>query len=1122
RIVGGIEYATALFDRETVERFGGYLRRALEEMAADPERSAAALPLLSQEERHRLLVEWNDTAATYPQERCVHELFEAQAARDPQAVAVAFEGATLSYGELNARANRLAHRLRALGVKPDDRVAICVERSLEMIVGLLAILKAGGAYVPLDPAYPAERLAFMLQDGAPVAALTHGPARAVLDAAMAGLETPPPVLDLEEDEAAPDADLRVPGLTSRNLAYVIYTSGSTGTPKGVMIEHRNAVNYLVWSDRSYYGGPDGGSPTLHSIAFDGLVTTLFGPLVAGQVLDVLASGTETRTVALRGSRGAPYALIKLTPSHLKLLNFELGAHGGPCPTSALMIGGEALVPADVAYWQDRFPGVRLINHFGPTEATVGCATFEIASPVRGLASIPIGRPIANTRLYLLDERMEPVPTGVAGEIHIGGAGVARGYLNRPELTAERFVASPFVDGDRLYKTGDLGRWLPDGNIEFLGRNDFQVKIRGFRIELGEIEARLLEHPGVREAVVLAREDQPGEKRLVAYTTGETDLASLRRHLSSTLPEHMVPAAYVRLDALPLTPNGKLDRKALPAPDGDAFTVQAYEAPSGPVEEALARIWAEVLGLERVGRHDDFFDLGGHSLLAVRVLERMRREGLHGDVRMLFAAPTLSGLAAEVATGEAAVAVPTNLIARDCTAITPDLLPLVNLSQEEIDRVVATVPGGAANVQDIYPLAPLQEGILFHHLMAGTGDVYVMATPMSFADRGRLEDFVAALDAVIARHDVLRTGIVWEELSEPVQVVRRHARLEVEEVVLDPSDGDVAEQMRRRYDPRHYRLDVRQAPMMRLAVARDSAHDRWVGVWLRHHLYSDHTTLALMWAEIQAHLLGRADALPAPLPFRNFVVQARHGTDAAEREAFFRSLLGDVDEPTAPFGLTDVLGDGSGIAEVRRPVEAGLSRRLRAAARALKVSPASLMHVAWGQVVARTSGRRDPVFGTVLFGRMQGGEGADRVMGLFLNTLPVRLRLGEASARDCVVETHRLLGELMRHEHAPLVKVQDCSALGPTSSLFSSLFNFRYGAVRSQGEAGEEAWKGIEQLQGEERTNYPLTVSVDDFGEDFLLDVQVCGGVSAERVCAMMHRALETLVEALERRPSTPV
>ncbi|HEV7367751.1 non-ribosomal peptide synthetase [Arenibaculum sp.] len=1130
----------------SAERVCAMMHRALETLVEALERRPSTpmgeLDALPPEERHRLLVERNDTAAAYPQDRCIHELVEDQVAATPDATALAWEGGSLSYAELNARANRLAHHLRSCGVRPDDRVAICVERSPEMIVGLLAIMKAGGAYLPLDPAYPTDRLAFMLQDSAPVAALTHEAARATLEAAMESLAEPVPTLDLVADaQKWADRPAGNPrrgdvGLTGKNIVYITYTSGSTGKPKGIMQEHDGVADRLMWLQDTYGMSVGDVVPAKTTFCFDDSAFEFFWTLSTGAKLVITRPDAQKDPgylVDLAIREGV--TVMHFVPAVLAGFLEQPAVSACTTPRLAFCSGEELPVSMMRRFWSE-LPQAALHNLYGPSEAAVdatawACDRDGLENGLWDRPGAPIGRAIKNVRIYLLDEWMEPVPEGIAGEIHVGGAGVARGYQNRPELTAERFVASPFVDGDRLYKTGDLGRYLPDGNIEFLGRNDFQVKIRGFRIELGEIEARLLEHPGVREAVVLAREDQPGDKRLVAYYAGApepsselaSELASLREHLSSALPDYMVPAAYVRLDALPLAPNGKVDRKALPAPDGEAFAFQAYEAPAGPAEEALARIWAEVLGVERVGRRDNFFDLGGHSLLAVRVLERMRREGLHGDVRMLFAAPTLSDLAAEVATGEATVAVPANPIPEGCTAITPDLLPLARLSQEEIDRIVAAVPGGAANIQDIYPLAPLQEGILFHHLMAEAGDAYLMRSLARFAGRDRLDAYVAAIQAMIARHDVLRTGVLWEGLPEPVQVVRRHAVLEVEEVVLDPRDGDVAEQLWARFDPRHYRLDLRRAPMMRLAVARDLDRGRWVAVWLLHHLCTDHTSVDVMLAEIQAHMLGRPDALPAPLPFRNFVVQARQRTDAAEREAFFRSLLGDVDEPTAPFGLLDVLGDGSGIAEARRPIEAGLSRRLRAAARALKVSPASLMHVAWGQVAARTSGRRDPVFGTVLFGRMQGGEGADRVMGLFLNTLPVRLRLGEASARDCVAEAHHLLGELMRHEHAPLTFVRQCSALASQAPLFTSLFNYRYIDRVEQADAdAARAWEGIEHLRNEERTNYPLTVSVNDYGEDFTLVAQVGGGVSPDRVCAMMHRALETLAEALEQASPVPV
>ncbi|HJX20719.1 MAG TPA: condensation domain-containing protein, partial [Steroidobacteraceae bacterium] len=715
---------------------------------------------------------------------------------------------------------------------------------------------------------------------------------------------------------------------------------------------------------------------------------------------------------------------------------------------------------------------------------------------------------------------------MSGEIHIGGAGVARGYLHRPELTSERFIASPFVAGERLYRTGDLGRYLADGTIEYLGRNDHQVKIRGFRIELGEIEARLSSYPGVGEAVVVAREEA-GEKRLVAYYTQAGDGAGvevdgLRGHLCSVLPDYMVPAAYVRLDALPLTPNGKLDRQALPAPEGDAYARGGYEAPVGEIEQALASIWGEVLGHERVGRHDNFFELGGHSLLAVRLLDRMRQAGLHAQVRDLFGGPTVSSLALSVS-GAQAVEVPANGIVAGCEAIEPWMLPLVSLTAEEIGRIVGSVPGGAGNVQDIYPLAPLQEGILFHHLSAVEGDPYLLHTVLGIDSRAGVEVLLRALQAVIDRHDILRTAVAWEGLSQPVQVVWRQAPLAVEQVEFDRAGGDVAGQLRARADARRYRLDVRTAPLLRVLVAQDEAKGRWVVLVLHHHLALDHVGLEIVQAEMQAHALGRFAELPAPVPFRNFVGQARLGVSAAEHEAYFRAELGDVEEATLPFGLAQVQGDGRGIAEAHQRIEGSLSARVRTRARALGVSAASLLHLAWAQVVGRTSGRDDVVFGTVLLGRLQGMAGSDRALGMFINTLPVRVRLGDGGVEAVARRTHASLSGLVTHEHAALALAQRCSAVPAPLPLFSALLNYRHTAagpaVMAQAEA---AWAGIENLGGEERTNYPLTLSVDDFGDGFALTVQAVSGIDAALVCGYVHRALESVIEALEHDPSRPL
>ena len=619
------------------ERVCAMMVRALEGLVealeAEPEREMRRVDVLPAAERHQLLVEWNATEADYPKQACVHELFEAQAARSPESTAVVYEDQSLSYGELNTQANRLAHHLRGLGVRPDSRVAICVERSPEMVVGLMAILKAGGAYVPLDPAYPAERLGYMLQDSAPVLVLTHAAARGALSQAMAGLAEAPPVVDLDGtawSQACPDnLDPAAIGLNSAHLAYVIYTSGSTGTPKGVMVEHKNVVNLINWDGPSRL--IDEGEIVLQrtSLASDASVWEIFKAFSATACLIMVsASVTLSPPRLIATLRDQIVTTVQCVPSLLQLI-FTDAQHESLHRLRSVFCGGETLRSALFSLIRQRLPGAAIYNFYGPTEATVNATSWRggCRNKLENSTSPPIGRPISNTRIYLLDGHGEPVPRGVAGEIHIGGAGVARGYLNRAELTAERFIASPFVPGDRLYKTGDLGRYLPDGNIEFLGRNDFQVKVRGFRIELGEIEARLLEHEGVHEAAVLAREDASGDKRLAAYYVAEeggdeVGAEALRSHLAVRLPDYMVPAAYVRLSRLPLTPNGKLDRKALPAPDGEAYATRSYEAPQGEVEETLARIWSEVLGLERVGRHDNFFDLGGHSLLAVRVASRV--------------------------------------------------------------------------------------------------------------------------------------------------------------------------------------------------------------------------------------------------------------------------------------------------------------------------------------------------------------------------------------------------------------------------------------------------------------------------------------------------------------------
>src|SRR5437588_3257253 len=573
-------------------------------MVTDDRQKVDRLPLLSAEERHLVLEEWNNTKAEYPSEQCVHELFEAQVAKTPDAVAVVHEAEQLTYTQLNTRANQLAYYLRELGVRPNERIVTLLHRSIELVVAELAILKCGAAYVPIDPAFPDERKAFLIVDSGAKCVLT-----------VEGTELPQTFSGMSvsvDQTIAPETertgvDLNVQ-VDSESVAYIMYTSGSTGQPKGVMVPHR-AINRLVLNNGYVRFKATDRVAFAANPAFDATTMEVWAPLLNGGSVvvideDVLLDPKRFGHALKQYGISVLWLAVGLFNQYADELNDDLES------LRYLIVGGDALDPKMIARFLRSNPPEHLINGYGPTESTTFAATHQITSvPEDDAQSIPIGRPIANTRIYILDGYGQPVPVGVTGELYISGAGVARGYLNRPELTAERFLADPFSSepGARMYKTGDLGRWLASGNIEYLGRNDFQVKIRGFRIELGEIESRLLEHSGVREATVVAREDRPGEKRLVAYYAGHEEAApgaeELRRHLATRVPEYMVPSVFVSLQKLPLTANGKLDRKALPAPE-DSYAKRGYEAPEGETEAALAAIWAEVLKLERVGRDDN--------------------------------------------------------------------------------------------------------------------------------------------------------------------------------------------------------------------------------------------------------------------------------------------------------------------------------------------------------------------------------------------------------------------------------------------------------------------------------------------------------------------------------------
>ncbi|MDZ7269341.1 MAG: amino acid adenylation domain-containing protein [candidate division KSB1 bacterium] len=684
RLRGSLEYNSDLFKAETIERMLHHFLTLLRSLAGDPDQRLSELPLLTASERRKLLVEWNATGRAYSRDRCVHELFEAQAATAPDRTAAVFGQQAISYGELNRRANQLAHHLRALGVGPETLVAVCLERSLEMLIALLAVHKAGGAYVPLDPAFPADRLAYMLEDSQAAVLLTQQSLLETLPHQQAA------VLCLEaQARAIAGRPADNPGrlATPQNLAYVIYTSGSTGKPKGVQVQQGAVVNFLESMREA--PGMHAGDVLLAvtTLSFDIAGLELFLPLlVGGRVVIASRETASDGTALLQLLTESRATIMQATPATWRML---LAAGWQGSPNLKILCGGEAM-PAELA--QALLPRcAELWNLYGPTETTIWSTLQKVEHVTGGF--IAIGRPIANTQIYILDAAYNPTPVGIAGELYIGGEGLARGYLNRPALTAEKFVPHPLATqlGERLYRTGDLARYLPDGTIEFIGRIDHQVKIRGFRIELGEIESVLTRHPQIKQAVVIAREDVPGDKRLVAYLvtdkTAAPGVTELRQWLRQSLPDYMLPAAFVFLESFPLTPNGKVNRRALPRPElSDRGRETEYVAPRDAREEKIAALWRELLAHERIGVFDNFFHLGGHSLLATQLVTRLRQVfGVPVPLRRVFEDPTIAGLAAYLAQHDNGNAVPP---AEQIQPIPRSMVPDVDkLSDEEVEALL---------------------------------------------------------------------------------------------------------------------------------------------------------------------------------------------------------------------------------------------------------------------------------------------------------------------------------------------------------------------------------------------------------------------------------------------------
>ena len=1032
--------------------------------------------------------------------RPVHRWIEAQAARSPDAIAVTDPGDSLTFAALDVRANRLGRRLRELGVGPEVLVGISLPRSTDMVVAILAILKAGGAYVPMDPSYPADRLAYLVEDARVPVLLTHSTLIDRLPAGSAAVividrdrgwinDGPADSLDLEDD--------------LDRLAYVIYTSGSTGRPKGAMIHHRGLANYLAWAARTYAIPKGEGAPVHSSIAFDLTVTSMLAPLVAGRRVDLLDEGLGVEQLGEALLRSKGYSLVKITPAHLRALGDQFHPDEAVGRTRAFIIGGEQLTAEHIAFWRENAPETDLINEYGPTETVVGCCIYKVPSGESIEGAIPIGRPIAGTRLYVLDRQMQPVPVGAQGELYIGGIGVARGYLNRPGLTADRFVPDPHSGepGARLYRTGDLARWRADGQLEYLGRVDHQVKIRGYRVEPGEIEAVLSSHPAVTGATVIAREYGTDDRRLVAYVTGAgaPRPPELREWLLERLPEYMVPSAIVAMEALPLTPNGKVDREALPVP-GRSTDPNGIIPPRGPVEEALAEAWAELIGGGPVGVHDNFFEVGGHSLMALQLLARARQVfEVEVSPRDFIEAPTLANLARLVERALAEGSTPAPPIGRADRSVP---LP-ASFAQQRLWFLDQLQPGASAyNV----PIAVRLDGTL------------------------DAEALRRALEEVIRRHEILRTtfvdngGIPHEVIGEP-----KVLELPLDDLSsLTNADEATVLAMASVLKEAARPFDLARGPLVRARLIRLNEERHIVQVTM-HHIVSDGWSLGVLIREVSALYEAFRAGEPSPLPepsiqYADFAVWQRdwlRGNVLEQQLAYWKEQLAGI----APLELpTDrprpaILSGRGGERTVTLPY--AVIEALRPIAREEGATLYMALLTAFQALLHRYSGQEDIAVGSPVAGRSR--SETENLIGFFVNTLVLRGDLGgDPGFRELLRRTRRAAIDAYAHQDLPFERL--VTALHPDrESGRSPLFQVMFALQNAPLPALRSSDLALTPLQAPSGTaKFDLTLSAMEWPEGLVLTMEYSTDLFDAATVDRMLVHFRILIEAATAEPNRPI
>ncbi|WP_218943668.1 non-ribosomal peptide synthetase [Exilibacterium tricleocarpae] len=1101
-ITGRLEYATALFERETVERWVTYFLQALDNLGTDLQQPVHTLEILPQAERERLSAPGRQVQPANSH-RLLHELFEAQVAANPNAVALVYEGDRLSYTQLNRRANQLAHHLIERGVAPETLVGICMEPAPAVVIGILAVLKAGGAYVPLDPASPEARLAFQLDDAKLSIILTDSASLPALSGAAGE------VLCLDDESLQKALADRPPHspvveLQADSLAYVIYTSGSTGWPKGVLVEHRNVCRLFRATESNFDFKETDVWTLFHSFAFDFSVWELWGALLHGGRLVlvpkmVARSAPEFYTLLARER----VTVLNQTPSAFNpLMEVEQDDDAPALSLRYIIFGGEALNPSMLAPWVRRHgDSVQLINMYGITETTVHVTWRPLAAAdiLQASGLSVMGRPLADLSVLLLTAHGALAPPGAVGEIYVGGAGLARGYLQRADLTRERFIAHPFSPGERLYRTGDLARYSRDGELVYLGRSDQQIKLRGFRIELGEIETQLAAHPDVAAAVVELRESSAGNPQLAAYVTapdgGAPSLPVLRQYLHNRLPEYMLPSALVVLAALPLTANGKVDRKALPAPDNRGVSSPSYAPPLGETEQILAAIWKALLGIERVGRWDNFFELGGHSLLAIRLLSMVQeRLGRALSIRALFENPGLAALAHRLDAAH---------------FVTPE--PIVPADR---DRPL--------------PLSWSQQRLWFIAQLEGAGQAYHL--PAALHLRGVLS--VAALErtlaTLIARHEVLRT-VFNEQQGEPCQEIRPPGDFELPQEdlsELSPAARRQAVDTRARAELASP-FDLRAGPLFRARLLRLGAREHVLLVTM-HHIVSDAWSMGVLVDEFnQLYRAYQADK-PDPLPpqfiqYADYAVWQRRwlvGAELERQEAYWQSHLDGAPPllslPTDRPRPARQSYRGDSVAITLSPV---VSERLRALASAEGLTLHMVLFTAWVIVLARLSGQEQIVVGTPVANRQR--RELEGLLGFFVNTLPLRADLsGEPTVRELLLRVKELSLAGYAHQDVPFERMVEILQPARTMS-HSPLFQVFFNLDNDTGKAVELA--GLQVTAADTRVaiaKFDLLLSLQDRGTDISGQLDFAADLfyraTIERWAGYFTRLVETLADACEQ------